>query len=384
MLTNSSGTDLESFFWRKVAAVSPDSARPDTSYENGWNALSQAVHEKYSEAGRQPNVFYIRRGGQHYDFSGISGLDCAEDSRTFAVTDIDGDGNLDLVLKSRLGPQVRVFQNNCAKARNSVAFRLRGVTSNRDAIGARVEVNGQAKFVSAGSGYLSQHTKTMHFGLGDQTKAAVRITWPSGQQSEFRELAAGSFYEIEEGSPHYRSSSFATPVEMPSRGVAVSNDPSPGDTWLLKPILLPEDTPGPAFLRLSHLSPERATLYAVFCRYLFDLRIDLKLPVWFLVDDRSRAHKIYFSAPDPADLNRLTAPRLPLAVPGTGVFYSEPERNYAALGAAFFAAALFAAAGLPEEDARLIGTLPSAPPLPVASTGPIVSRLSDCRKAGSW
>ena len=62
MLTNSSETDLESFFWRKVAAATPSSAKSETAYENGWNALSQAVHEKYSEAGRQRNVFYVPRG----------------------------------------------------------------------------------------------------------------------------------------------------------------------------------------------------------------------------------------------------------------------------------------------------------------------------------
>ncbi len=171
MLTNSSETDLESFFWRKVAAASPASAKPDHAYENGWNALSQAVHEKYSEAGRQPNVFYVRRGGKYYDFSGVSGLDFADDSRAFAVTDLDGDGNSDLLLKNRLGPQVRVFQNDCGKRRKSIAFHLRGVKSNRDGIGARVEVDGKVKFVAAGSGYLSQHTKVVQFGLGNNETA---------------------------------------------------------------------------------------------------------------------------------------------------------------------------------------------------------------------
>src|SRR5205823_6541341 len=130
MLTNSSETDLESFFWRKVAAASPADAKPDTTYENGWNALSQAAHEQYSEAGRQPNVFYARRGERYYDFSGVSGLDVAEDSRAFAVTDLDGDGNLDLILKSRLGPQVRIFRNNSTEGRRALTFRLQGVKSN--------------------------------------------------------------------------------------------------------------------------------------------------------------------------------------------------------------------------------------------------------------
>ena len=94
MLTNDSETDLESFFWRKVAATSPATAKSEPAYENGWNALSQAVHEACSEAGRQPNVFYVRRGDRYYDYSGVSGLDFADDSRAFAVTDLDGDGNV--------------------------------------------------------------------------------------------------------------------------------------------------------------------------------------------------------------------------------------------------------------------------------------------------
>ena len=44
--------------------------------------------------------------------SGVSGLDFADDTRTFAVTDFDGDGVPDLVLKNRLGLQIRAMQND--------------------------------------------------------------------------------------------------------------------------------------------------------------------------------------------------------------------------------------------------------------------------------
>ena len=67
--------------------------------------------------------FMSRRNGRFYDFSGVSGLDSSDDSRAFAVTDLDGDGNLDLLLKSRLGPQVRAFQNNCGRKRRFPAIR---------------------------------------------------------------------------------------------------------------------------------------------------------------------------------------------------------------------------------------------------------------------
>jgi tetratricopeptide (TPR) repeat protein len=121
----------------------------------------------------------------------------------------------------------------------------------------------------------------------------------------------------------------------------------------LKPVPLPEPSPGPGFLRLSNLSGERAIWYGLFCRYLFDRGADLKLPIWFLVDDRSRAHKIYFSPPDPADLDRLKDPaRLALALPARGKYCTEPARNYAALRVSFFAA------GYPEHALRYLQQAP--------------------------
>ncbi|MCP5110698.1 MAG: hypothetical protein GY953_07685, partial [bacterium] len=125
-------------------------------------------------------------------------------SRAFAFTDIDGDGNMDVVLRSRLGPQVRVFQNICGAARKAIVLSLRGTTSNRDAIGARVEVDGQLKWVAAGSACLSHHTKRLHFGLGDAERAEkVRVFWPSGDVQELGPLDAGFLYEITEGSANF-------------------------------------------------------------------------------------------------------------------------------------------------------------------------------------
>ena len=54
--------------------------------------------------------------------------------------DVDGDGNLDLIIKSRLGPQVRVLRNQWGVNRRAIVLDLRGTRSNRDAIGAVVKV----------------------------------------------------------------------------------------------------------------------------------------------------------------------------------------------------------------------------------------------------
>ncbi len=87
------------------------------------------------------------------------------------LADLDGDGRLEMILKNRSGPQIRVFHNVMKEIGGSVAFRLRGTKSNRDAIGASVSVQAgtlrQTKYVQAGSGFLSQHTKEVFFGVGE-------------------------------------------------------------------------------------------------------------------------------------------------------------------------------------------------------------------------
>jgi len=360
MLTNPSGEDLESFFWRQVVAKSPLDKREAPAYENGWNAINQLIREDYSWNGREPNVFYVRRGKRYYDFSGVSGLDYAEDSRTFAVTDLDSDGNLDLILRSRLGPQVRIFQNNCGTGKPVVAVKLRGIQSNRDSIGAKVEVNGRVQFVTAGSGYLSQHTKTLHFALDKEQSAEAKITWPSGRQQTIANLAAGYVYEITEGSPDPKPTPFHPRANWPSGTITPQNIPEPVDVWLLEPVPLPDYHRGPGFLLLysgtvpaaapglpieavnmDKAPPDFAAQYSLFRRYLFEYRRDLELPLLLLIDDQSRAHKIYATIPDVAALRRdlkfLGDPdRAARALPFPGRYYQQPHRNYFKLGAAFY------------------------------------------------
>ncbi len=125
------------------------------------------------------------------------------------MTDFDGDGRPDIILKSRLGPQLRVLQNNWAGSNRSIAFQLQGTKSNRDAIGARVQVDRQTKWLEAGSGFLSQHSKRMLFGLGQaETVKQVRITWPSGTVQDFHDLQAGRTYFVTEGSARASLRSF--------------------------------------------------------------------------------------------------------------------------------------------------------------------------------
>jgi tetratricopeptide (TPR) repeat protein len=368
MLTNNSRTDLMSFFYRQVVAKSPPRYERAPAYENGWNAINQLIRQDYSWAGPEPNVLYARRAGRYYDFSWVGGIDVAEDSRAFAFLDFDGDGNLDLVVKNRLGPQLRLFQNVRGTERRRLAIRLRGTKSNRDAIGARVEVDGQAKWLVAGSAYLSQHTKRLHFGLGERKRAEkVRIAWPSGTVQEWGPIEAGFLYDITEGAAEFRREPLAPRVELAADvPFHVDNRSRLFTTWLREPVPLPEKRPGPALLVLHAGEPlprytaptelldlrsapaDLAAAYAILRRYLFDYRAALETPLAMLIDSQSRVRRVYAEPPPPAvmeaDLRAAAGPAPdPRALPFEGVYHGRPARDYFKIGGAMWMA------GYPEQ-----------------------------------
>ena len=335
MLTNESTTDLMSFFWRQVVARSPVTATPSAAYQNGWNAINQFIREEYSWSGHEPNVLHVRRGDRYFDFSGVSGLDFAEDSRAFAITDFDGDGRPDVILKSRLGPQVRILQNNCAGVNHAISFRLQGTQSNRDAIGAKIQADGQTKWLDAGSGFLSQHSKRLLFGLGDSAAVKrIRITWPSGAVQEFADLPAGRTYSIVEGSPDVTSKPFREQKKLHSGPVQADNELRLQDTWFPDPVPLPEKQRGPGLFVIRDASP----VNQIFRRYLFDWRTTLTPPLAFLLNDTGSAVKVYAQIPTEqqinADLARIEE-HSKLALPFAGDYISQPHRDFFKFGVAY-------------------------------------------------
>ena len=370
MMTHSPEQDLCSFFWRQVVAHSPATQRPAPAYEEGWNCLNQLVREEYSWNGSEPNLFYARRGGRYRDYSGVSGLDLAADSRAFAVTDFDGDGRPDLLLKSRLGPQVAAFRNDSTGERHGISVDLEGVASNRDAVGAIVRLETEdgvaAQVLSAGSGYMSQHSKRLHFGLGNHAEAlSLSIRWPSGAEQRFQHLRAGFRYRIREGDDRYETVPHLARTESQQRATPIEGDNSQvlAPTWFVEPVPLPVKaaegflilTDGPMVGRapavpykvvdLRQAPTDQLPAFTIFRRYLFDHRADLELPLTLLVDGRSRVHKIYPSIPTEADLKAdlsllRQSGRRPSGLPFAGQYLSRPSRNHFRMGAAFVHAGL--------------------------------------------
>ncbi len=254
-LSGISERDVSSFFWRQVVAKSPQDSSPSPSYELGWSAINELIRSDATWNGHERNVFFANnRDGTFSDVSGVVGLDFRDDSRAFALADFDGDGRLEIVLKNRNAPQIRILRLTMESIGNSIAFRLRGHKSNRDAIGAAVTVEAgtlrQTKYLQAGSGFLSQHTKELLFGLGKyQGAVTATVRWPSGLTQTFNGLPINRRVEIEEGSPDFRAKPFAaSPQAWVQLDLRVADFPGGGreilpfsvGTWLIEAVSAPD------------------------------------------------------------------------------------------------------------------------------------------------
>jgi hypothetical protein len=123
-------------------------------------------------------------------------------ARGACFADYDNDGKVDLFMVNLGGPG-NLLHNVSPGANHWLACKLVGRKSNRDGIGAKVEVTAggrkqQAERV-AGSGYLSQDDARVHFGLGAATKAeTVTVAWPSGKIQTLRDVAVDRVLTVEE------------------------------------------------------------------------------------------------------------------------------------------------------------------------------------------
>jgi hypothetical protein len=155
---------------------------------------------------KQAPILYWNRGDGSFAPLGERAGDLAQPlvGRGAAFADLDGDGDLDLIVVENGGP-ARVYLNRLDRPLQSVRVTLVGTgRSNRDAIGARVTatVGKQtlAQQVTGGSSYLSSPERTLTFGLGSAAKVdSLEIRWPDGAVETLDDIAGGSRLVVEEG-----------------------------------------------------------------------------------------------------------------------------------------------------------------------------------------
>jgi len=114
--------------------------------------------------------------------------------RGASACDIDGDGDLDLLL-TQSGGKPELLRNDQALGNSWLRLRLTGKGSNHAALGARVELHSggvkQCQELVPFRSYLSQCELVLTFGLGKSDKAErIVVFWPDGTHSEWKDLAA--------------------------------------------------------------------------------------------------------------------------------------------------------------------------------------------------
>jgi hypothetical protein len=152
----------------------------------------------------QRPLFYRNMGGERFLESAQQAgpaLSPRMVARGCAVADYDQDGDPDLVVTENNGP-AHLFRNDTTPGNRHLRVLLRGKAPNGAAIGARVTVVAgglrQNRWVRAGGHYYSQSELPLTLGIGQASSADVTVTWPRGDVSEQKGVAAGTTVTLSE------------------------------------------------------------------------------------------------------------------------------------------------------------------------------------------
>ena len=214
-----------------------------------WNAVNELVRADYSWSGYERNVFFINNhDGTFSDVSGVLGLDLRDDCRAYALSDFDHDGRMEFVLKNRTGPQLRIFRNDLAQIGSSVALRLTGHTSNRDAIGAivTVESEGTAKpnLFPRVPGLHRNTPKNCFLALARRQKRFLFLSFGLTARQKclptFRSIIAWKLRRAKGFKGHAVSADSIDPAKPAKPLHGISSAPPTVSTWLISPLFAPD------------------------------------------------------------------------------------------------------------------------------------------------
>ena len=158
--------------------------------------------------------------------------------------------------------------------------------------------------LQAGSGFLSQHSKDVFFGLGElKGPVSATIHWPSGLVQQLHDLPINHRIWVDEGAAPSRIGAVQERVRSAFILTEAQRVPATIETWLLAPVPAPDFSPTgkPELFQIKfdpqtqkmNVSDDVAAVYNVLYRYLFDRHRDLTLPTSFLIDAEGDIVKVY-------------------------------------------------------------------------------------------
>jgi hypothetical protein len=160
------------------------SSMPDFASRDTNDLLLQQPDGTFEEVGDKAGIvtFKTGRGGMLVDFN--------------------GDGNLDMVVVNRLD-NATVWRNASTDLGGWLELRLQEDDSNRDAIGAWIEVDLDGRVIrrenTIGGGHVSGHLGWLHFGVGQAQNVKVRVQWPNdaGRWSNWMSISPNGHYIVD-------------------------------------------------------------------------------------------------------------------------------------------------------------------------------------------
>ncbi len=122
--------------------------------------------------------------------------------RGASAGDFDNDGRVDIVVLP-IGGTPMLLSNRTATRNSWIGFSLIGTHSNRDALGARMQIEGCGRkwfdTVRNGGSYLSRNDPRLHFGLGSCGSVdRATIVWPSGKRQVLKTPATNRYTTVQE------------------------------------------------------------------------------------------------------------------------------------------------------------------------------------------